>query len=178
MLCKLRVYYCTCYSPPLILILRQMNPAHVFPTDGLKIYSNIILTYTPRFSKRSFSFRFLHKKPCMYILLFSLKRATYFANLSIMKPSWCTFHSVYWESRASTCFEHYLLIIRRCSTNGTWYVACVLRQLAVPWLLWNCTGFMLAYSGEEWMMRLNFGFQNYVFDCVNICEIFKTVSFI
>jgi hypothetical protein len=24
--------------------------------------------------------------------------------VSIMKPTWCTFHSIYWESRASTCF--------------------------------------------------------------------------
>jgi hypothetical protein len=27
------------------------------------------------------------------------------------------------ESRACTCFEHYLLILRRCYTNGTWYIA-------------------------------------------------------
>jgi hypothetical protein len=26
-------------------------------------------------------------------------------SISIMKPTWCTFHSIYWESRASTCFE-------------------------------------------------------------------------
>jgi hypothetical protein len=25
-----------------------------------------------------------------------------------MKPTWCTFHSIYWESKASTCLEHYL----------------------------------------------------------------------
>ena len=37
---------------------------------------------------------------------------------------------------------------------------------------------MLSYSGEGWMMGLNFGFQNYIFDWVNICEIFKTASFI
>jgi hypothetical protein len=30
------------------------------------------------------------------------------------------------ELRASTCFEHYLLILRRCYTNGSWYIACVL----------------------------------------------------
>jgi hypothetical protein len=33
--------------------------------------------------------------------------------VSIMKPTWCTIRSLYWESRASTCFEHYLLILRR-----------------------------------------------------------------
>jgi hypothetical protein len=30
-----------------------------------------------------------------------------------MKQTWCTFHSIYWESRASTWFEHYLLNLRR-----------------------------------------------------------------
>jgi hypothetical protein len=34
--------------------------------------------------------------------------------------------------KASTCFEHYLLNLRRCYTNGTWYIACVLCQLAAP----------------------------------------------
>src|SRR5215510_4853481 len=32
---------------------------------------------------------------------------------------------------ASTCFEHYLLILRRRYTNGTWYIACVLCQLVM-----------------------------------------------
>jgi hypothetical protein len=46
--------------------------------------------------------------------------------ISIMKPTWCTFHSAYWESRASTCFEHYLFTLRkRCSRKGIWYVYCV-----------------------------------------------------
>jgi hypothetical protein len=53
-----------------------------------------------------------------------------------MKPTWCTFHSVYWVSRASTCFEHYLLIFRRRYTNGIWYIAWVC-QLTVAWLQWN-----------------------------------------
>jgi hypothetical protein len=42
-----------------------------------------------------------------------------------------------WETKASTCFEHYLLILRRRSTNSTLYIACVC-QLAVPRLQWNC----------------------------------------
>jgi hypothetical protein len=46
-------------------------------------------------------------------------------HVSIMKPTWCTFLSIDWESRAFTCFEHYLLILRRCYTNGAWYIACV-----------------------------------------------------
>jgi hypothetical protein len=45
-----------------------------------------------------------------------------------MKPTWCTFHSIYWESRASTCFRHYFLILRRRNTNGIWYIACARLQ--------------------------------------------------
>jgi hypothetical protein len=45
--------------------------------------------------------------------------------VSIMKPTWCTFRSTYWESIASACFEPYLLILRRCYTNIVWYIACV-----------------------------------------------------
>jgi hypothetical protein len=45
--------------------------------------------------------------------------------VSIMKPTWCTFHSIYWESKVSTCFEHYLLTLRRRYTNGIWYIAFV-----------------------------------------------------
>jgi hypothetical protein len=57
--------------------------------------------------------------------------------ISTVKPTWCTFYSVYWELRVSTCFEHYLLILRRCFTSSTWYIACVLCQLAAPGLEWN-----------------------------------------
>jgi hypothetical protein len=41
---------------------------------------------------------------------------------SIVKPTWCTFYSVYWELRACTCFEHYLRILRSRCTNGTWHI--------------------------------------------------------
>jgi hypothetical protein len=34
-------------------------------------------------------------------------------NNSIMKSTWCTLHWIYWESKASICFEHYLFILRR-----------------------------------------------------------------
>jgi hypothetical protein len=36
---------------------------------------------------------------------------------------------------ASTCFERYLLILRSRYTSGTWYIACVLCQLAAPELV-------------------------------------------
>jgi hypothetical protein len=48
--------------------------------------------------------------------------------ISKMKPTWCTFRSIYWESKASTCFEHYLLILRRCCTNGCGTVAVSLQS--------------------------------------------------
>jgi hypothetical protein len=40
-----------------------------------------------------------------------------------MKPMWCIFHSIYWELRAFTCFEHYLLISRR---RCTVYCVCIM----------------------------------------------------
>jgi hypothetical protein len=39
-------------------------------------------------------------------------------------------YSVYYELTASTCFEHYLLILRRLSKKNNWYIACVLCLLA------------------------------------------------
>jgi hypothetical protein len=37
-----------------------------------------------------------------------------------VKPTWCSFYSISWELRTSTCFEHYLLILRRwCIVNKT-----------------------------------------------------------
>jgi hypothetical protein len=38
-----------------------------------------------------------------------------------------------------------LLILGRRFTNGTWYIACVLCQLAAPWLEWNVVINMLQY---------------------------------
>jgi hypothetical protein len=55
----------------------------------------------------------------------------------IVKPMCCTFYSIYWGLMASTCFEHYLIIFRRCFTSGTWYIAFVLCQFAAPGLKWN-----------------------------------------
>jgi hypothetical protein len=39
-------------------------------------------------------------------------------------------YSVYYELKAYACFEHYLLIFRRCCTNNNWYIVCVLCLLA------------------------------------------------
>jgi hypothetical protein len=43
-------------------------------------------------------------------------------SISVMKPTWCTFHSIFEDHRASTYFEHYLLILRIRCTNGIWYI--------------------------------------------------------
>jgi hypothetical protein len=39
-------------------------------------------------------------------------------------------NSVYYELTYSTCFQHYLLIFRRCCTNINWYIPCILCRLA------------------------------------------------
>jgi hypothetical protein len=39
-------------------------------------------------------------------------------------------YPLYYELTASTCFAHYLLIIRKRCTNSNWYTACLLCQLA------------------------------------------------
>jgi hypothetical protein len=67
--------------------------------------------------------------------------------ISIMKPTWYTFHSVYWESRASTCFEHYLLILRRRVTNGTSYVAYI-AAVAVSLQSWHSQ--LTLYARNIW----------------------------
>jgi hypothetical protein len=71
---------------------------------------------------------FCQKQPTrrVYYKLLLLQILTAFI---ILKTTWCTFHSVYWESMASTCFEHYLLMLRRCFTNGIWYIACVVMSV-------------------------------------------------
>jgi hypothetical protein len=57
-------------------------------------------------------------------------------------------YSVYYELTTSTCFEHYLLIFRRCCINNIWYIACILCQLAatrlLPGLEWNSTPTLVA----------------------------------
>jgi hypothetical protein len=39
-------------------------------------------------------------------------------------------YSIRYEFMTSKCFEHYLFIFRKCCTNGTWYIVCVLCLLA------------------------------------------------
>jgi hypothetical protein len=67
----------------------------------------------------------------------------------MMKPTRCNFHSICLESRASKCFEHYFLIIRRHCTNGTWYIVCVECQLAVPRLQFHYNPGQLTYARNK-----------------------------
>jgi hypothetical protein len=63
----------------------------------------------------TFELRFFVRNKCS---LFNTK------NFIIKKPTWCTFHSVYQELRASTCFEHYSLVFRTSSQNIRNVFAC------------------------------------------------------
>jgi hypothetical protein len=64
-----------------------------------------------------------------------------------MKPWWCTFHLIYWESRACTCFENYLLILRRRYTNCTIaYICSVIYVTHVANIVFFTTRFYFNFS--------------------------------
>jgi hypothetical protein len=67
---------------------------------------------------------------CLESFCLWLRVNTTYLGVSTVKPTWCTFCSIYSELMASTCFEHYLLILRKCYTSNTCYIACALCQLA------------------------------------------------
>jgi hypothetical protein len=69
-----------------------------------------------------------------------------------VKPTLFTLYSIYLELRASTYFEHYLLILRRRYTNGTWYIICALCKLATPELMWN-VGFTILIYCDAWSTK-------------------------
>ena len=48
MKCNHKFHYCVPKSVPLVLVLTQINPVHIFPSFFLKIHLNIILPSTPR----------------------------------------------------------------------------------------------------------------------------------
>jgi hypothetical protein len=43
-------------------------------------------------------------------------------------------YSVYCGLTSCTCFEHYLLILRRSFTNNNWHITCVLSLLVATWI--------------------------------------------
>jgi hypothetical protein len=51
-----------------------------------------------------------------------------------MKPTWCTFYSIYWE-----LMPLHVSSITCSLSGGAWYIACVLCQLTAPGLEWNRT---------------------------------------
>ena len=58
-----KVHYHVHNSQPLFPIPRHMNPVHTPPYYILQIRFNIILSYMPKFSQPSLSFRFRHQDP-------------------------------------------------------------------------------------------------------------------
>jgi hypothetical protein len=50
-------------------------------------------------------------------------------SFSTLKPTWSTFYSDYYDLRASTCFEYYLLIPMSCCTVALG----ILRACSVSW---------------------------------------------
>jgi hypothetical protein len=69
-------------SPPLVPVLSQMNPAHIFPTYFPKIHSSITIPSTPRSSELSLPFGFSNQK--CYEFLIHLMHATCPDNLILL----------------------------------------------------------------------------------------------
>jgi hypothetical protein len=58
-------------------------------------------------------------------------------------------YSVYCGLTASTCFDHYLLIFRRCCINNSWYIASVSCHLAATLVASNIPIIVYAAPPED-----------------------------
>jgi hypothetical protein len=61
-------------TPPMVLILSQMHPAHTFPPYFPKIHSNIIFSSRPRSSEWSLPFMF-------YVFLYGTYVSTHYVYI-------------------------------------------------------------------------------------------------
>jgi hypothetical protein len=77
-----KVHYSAHNSPPLVLILNQMNPVHNFTPYFPKFHSNIVLPPTPRYSRGLFTSGFPTKM--LYEFLISRMCATCPAHLILL----------------------------------------------------------------------------------------------
>jgi hypothetical protein len=71
--------------------------------------------------------------------------------ISIMKPTLCTFHSMYWESGVPMCFEHYLLTLRRRYQTALG----IFRAYNVSWL-WHDRSFTAIVAQPTDIIRTHY----------------------
>jgi hypothetical protein len=77
---------------------RAQHCSHLpFPVVLAKILLTLCILFFLGFTE---SWNFSHSHHCMFCWPCS-------QCICIVKPTWCTFYSVYWELRASICFEWY-----------------------------------------------------------------------
>jgi hypothetical protein len=84
-----------------------------------------------------------YEHDCLHALSFVCEVAVAFnVNTQYSRTNKMHFlYSVYYELTAPTCFEHYLLIFRRCCINNTWYIACVMSvgSYQIPFIVLEST---------------------------------------
>jgi hypothetical protein len=94
-------------SPPLVPVLSQMNPAHIFPPYFPKIESNIILLSKHRSSARSFPFRFSDQN-FVYILISPMRAALSHPSHSPWLNIWWSVQVMELITQSSPASRHFL----------------------------------------------------------------------
>jgi hypothetical protein len=125
---------------------RMWSAVTYFRVLNQHVWTNLVKTLTSRVKPAS-----LKAENCI------MQPTNKQPGISTLTPTWCTSYSIYYGLMASTCFEHYLLILKRCFTSNTWYTACVLFQLAASGLKWNWNSSILtlcrSYLNPYWRGR-------------------------